>query len=151
MDKLWHNSNVVFATFFSFIHALMLSNVRDTESSASQCPRGGGNGSRADGFATTSSSANSGSNAQHESSRTSSISISAEVGDCQPVEETELPAVPVVRPVHEPIVARHSLGHSAELAMITIAIPPVVCATPKSSRRDDHHGMHHGKYLKRLA
>ena len=82
-----------------------------------------------------------GPNAQHESLLTSSIS--AEVGDCQPVEETELPAVPssVLCSGHFTMsgrritVARHNLRHSAELAMITFAIPPLVCATPQSSRR----------------
>ena len=33
------------------------------------------------------------------------------------------------------IVTRHNLRHSAELATITFAIPPVVCATPQTSRR----------------
>ena len=83
------------------------------------------------------------------------------MSSCQPVEETDLPAVPVVRPVHEPLHDERSwshcrqtqsaplrrarddhvrdpsrrLRHSAELAMITFAIPPVVCVTPQSSRR----------------
>ena len=81
--------------------------------------------------------------------------ISAEVSSCQPVEETDLPAVPVVRPVHEPLHDERSwshcrqtpsatlrrarddhvrdpsrrLRHSTELATITFSIPPVVGVT----------------------
>ena len=114
------------------------------------------------------------SNAQHGNP---CLPTSAEVSNCQPVEETDLPAVPVVRPVHEPLHDERSwshcrqtqsaplrrahddhvfdtsrrLRHSAELATITFSIPPVVRVTPQSSRRHVHHGIHHVKYLKRLA
>ena len=78
---------------------------------------------------------------QHESPLTSSIS--AEEGDCQPVERLNCPLFPssVLCTSHFTmkgrglIIARHNLRHSAGLAMITFAIPPVVCATPQSSRR----------------
>ena len=105
----------------------------------------------------------------------------------QPLEETDLPAVPVVRLVHEPLhderlwslVARinlrrrsrsrslpssaslrrarddhvrdpsRRLRHSAELATITFAILPVVCVTPQSWRRSRSRSLPSSASLRR--
>ena len=88
----------------------MVSTIKDTESSASQWPRGGGIGSRAYRLAThqrslweyisraaSSSASNFRPNAPHESPLTSLIS--AKVSNCPVTDEIALPSIPTIFPV----------------------------------------------------
>ena len=103
-------------------------------------PRGGGNRSRANRLANPSrgrtdvrASCEATSSfgelrvVQRPARELPNLPISAEVSSCQPVEETDLPAVPVVRPVHEPLHDERSWSHCRQTQ-----------SAPLRRARDDH-------------